>query len=172
MQNVSPSLVNKDVVSHENKGILGTAGDVIDTATRAGRGLPFVGYAAEKLRGTPLEQVQTGMQRFLSDLPQPSSYRGPLTSQWSPAPRSLAANVPANVPFTQGGGGQTHRRHGASSSVGPDQRFRSRHGFAHREATAPGWPRVGEGTASDVSGREQGKSRPSDRQYEYRSRQN
>jgi len=105
MENVSPSLVNKDVLSHEDVGPLGTIANVADTATRAGHGLPFVGFVAEKLRGTPLEQVQTGMQRFLSDLPQPRSYRGPLTSQWSPTPKSLPANVAANVPA--GGGGQT-----------------------------------------------------------------
>lgn len=99
LQNVSPSLVNKDVLSHENTGVLGTAANVIDTATRAGHGLPFVGYAAEKLRGTPLDQVQTGMQRFLSDLPRPSTYQGPLTSQFGQTPRSLPASVPGNAPY-------------------------------------------------------------------------
>ena len=99
MQNVTPSLVNKDVLANEDKGLLGSAADVIDTGVRAGHGLPFVGYAAEKLRGSPLEQVQSGMQRFLGDLPQPSNYHGPLTSQWSPAPRSLAANVAGNAPY-------------------------------------------------------------------------
>lgn len=99
LQNVTPSLVNKDVLSHESTGVLGTAANVIDTATRAGHGLPFVGYAAEKLRGTPLDQVQSGMQKFLSDLPKPSGYRGPLTSQWSPPQKGLPANVPGNAPF-------------------------------------------------------------------------
>lgn len=99
MQNVTPSLVNKDVLSHEDQGILGTVANVADTATRAGHGLPFVGYVAEKLRGTPLEQVQSGMQKFLGDLPQPSTYRGPLTSQFGVAPRSLPANVPGNAPY-------------------------------------------------------------------------
>jgi hypothetical protein len=122
LQNTSPSLVNKDVLSHEDTGVLGTAANMIDTGTRAAHGLPFVGYLAEKLRGTPLEQVQSGMQRFLSDLPQPSTYRGPLTSQWSPAPRSLPANVPANVPFTPGGGGQTvNTMFSGQGQVGPSQ---------------------------------------------------
>lgn len=107
MQNVTPSLVNKDALAHEAKGPLATAGDMIDTATRAGHGLPFVGYLAEKLRGTPLQQVQTGMQRALTDLPAPSAYRGPLTSRYGQPPKSLPANVPGNAPYgapSQAGG--------------------------------------------------------------------
>lgn len=98
-ENVAPGMVNKDVLAHEDQGALGTVANVADTATRAGHGLPFVGYVAEKLRGTPLEQVQSGMQKFLTGLPQPRTYRGPLTSQFGRPPLKLPANTPGNAPY-------------------------------------------------------------------------
>lgn len=98
LQNATPGLVNKDVIANEDKGKVATAADVLEGGTKITHGgLPVVGYAAEKLRGTPLDQMHRQLKTAFSDLPKPSAYRGPLTSQVGRAQPKLPANVPANV---------------------------------------------------------------------------
>jgi hypothetical protein len=97
--NVGPSLVNKYALASEPRGPGSTAADILQGSKALGGGLPLVSYAAEKLRPAPIEQVQSSLRNVFSNLPEPSNYRGPLTSRWSPAPRGLPANVPSNAPF-------------------------------------------------------------------------
>jgi hypothetical protein len=96
--NASPGLVNKDVIANEKQGAVSRFGDVLEGGSKISKGgIPGVGYVAEKLRGTPLDQMQRQLKTAFSDLPKQSVYNGPLAGQWQPAPKSLPRNVPANV---------------------------------------------------------------------------
>jgi hypothetical protein len=100
LQNASPGLVNRDVIANEHKGKLATAADVVEGGSKfAHGGLPVVGYLAERMRGTPLEQMHRQLKTAFSELPQPSAYRGPLTSQYGQAQPKLPANTPGNANY-------------------------------------------------------------------------
>lgn len=80
----------------------GVAADLVEGAAHGrGPGIPVVSAFASKLRGTPLGQVQQHLQRFYSDLPNPSAPAAPPTAAAPvPTPRALPnpqLQLPASV---------------------------------------------------------------------------
>jgi hypothetical protein len=102
--NAAPQLASKEALIQEPKGIKATVADAL-TGARTLRGGPISGTAqliAEKGLGeTPLGQVQAGLQRFFSKLPDPTPAPTPAPG-FSAAARKMLPNpqlrLPADVP--------------------------------------------------------------------------
>ncbi len=121
--NASPGSVNKDVIANEKQGAFSRFGDVLEGGSKISKGgIPGVGYVAEKLRGTPLDQMHRQLKTVFSDLPKQSVYNGPLAGQWQPAPKAcLATCLPMWRPgATEGNWGLLHRpRHQSPQLLHP-----------------------------------------------------
>lgn len=109
--NAAPNLVNKDAIANENQGKLAAGADFLEGGSKLKSGaIPGVGYLAEKMRGTPLDQLHRQLKTAFSDLPKQSVYNGPLAGQWQPAPKGLPGQTIGNADFSgaedSGGTGQ------------------------------------------------------------------
>jgi hypothetical protein len=101
LQNAAPGMAAKEAIAGQPRSLRGTAADIVQGSNSMKGGITAgVGqFVANKVLGeTPMTPVQEGLQNFFSNLPKPSTYTGPLTSQWSPAPRSLPASILNNAP--------------------------------------------------------------------------
>lgn len=99
--NAAPQLASKEALAGEPKGVAATAADALQGGRTIARG-PVSGTAnmvAEKiLKQTPLKPVQEGLQRFFSNLPEPTKPGAPPVSRFTQAPALLPAGQPQVLP--------------------------------------------------------------------------
>jgi hypothetical protein len=147
--NAAPQLASKEALIQEPKSLKTTVADAL-TGARTLRGGPISGTAqllAEKGLGeTPLGQVQAGLQRFFSKLPEPT--RAPVaTPKFSVQAKQLAnpqlrlpADVPANAEVSTPG--QNPATGGQGAPGGPPGFNVTPGGVAAPGAPAPATPAV------------------------------
>jgi len=101
MERISPRLVNAETKATADTTLRQGAADVLEGSARGVKGgLPGVGWAADKLRGTKLSGIQQQLQRAYSDLPSPTP-APEVRPQFSAARRALSPpsypQLPASV---------------------------------------------------------------------------